>query len=444
MAHDARQTRRAQSGLGHTRSAGRARGRTRARHLGQAADRGVRHREIQREVPRVGVEVPQGVGRALRTHGFLARLRRRVCDLRARVRRVGVGDLEALPRGRARLQRQTRRAVLRPLRHGALVARARPTGRVPRRARPERHRAVALDETGERRTRELARVDDDAVDVAFERRVGRASGCRVRARAGAARRRQGRGEGFARLRACLARCCARRGGARSRARGARDTRGARARGLALPAALRRRDPRGRPRQLDPRTHGAPHRRHGDLRHDRGRHRHRAPSAVVRRGRLGHCAKGEAPRVAGRRRGGPLRRRARRRRSRHVLQGRRRRADGGPQSARTALQEVAREPQLPALLALQDGALLLRDAGVVPRDDALQGSHDRAQPPHALGAARGGGEAARGLAREQRRLEHLARTVLGHSAAVLGVHRVRRTTRDRQRGRAARARRFAAR
>ena len=131
------------------------------------------------------------------------------------------------------------------------------------------------------------------------------------------------------------------------------------------------------------------------------HRMPLPEAVGAEGRL-RCA--TSGRVA----------------ARHVLQGRRRAADGRPEGPRAALPEGARGAQLPALLALRHAALLLPGAGLVHRDHGHQAAHARAQRPRALGPARRRHRALRRVAREQRRLEHLARPLLGDAAAVLGL------------------------
>ena len=86
----ARPARRPQGRLGHPRPAGRARGREGARHQRQAADRGVRRRGLQPTLPRVGLDLPRGVGEALRAHRLLARLRAPLRHLRAAVRRLGL------------------------------------------------------------------------------------------------------------------------------------------------------------------------------------------------------------------------------------------------------------------------------------------------------------------------------------------------------------------
>ena len=70
---DARLLRRAQGRLGLPRPAGRDRRRAAARDQEQGRDRGVRHRRVQRALPRVGLRVPRGLEPADRAHRLLGR-----------------------------------------------------------------------------------------------------------------------------------------------------------------------------------------------------------------------------------------------------------------------------------------------------------------------------------------------------------------------------------
>ena len=71
----ARALRRPARRLGLPRPAGRARGGEAPRHLGQAPDRGLRHRRVQRALPRVGADLPRRVGAPHRAHRLLDRHR---------------------------------------------------------------------------------------------------------------------------------------------------------------------------------------------------------------------------------------------------------------------------------------------------------------------------------------------------------------------------------
>ena len=75
---DARAVRRAPRRLGLPRPAGGAGGREGAGPLQQGRDRGLRHRRVQRALPRVRAGLPRGVGAAHRAHRLLARHRARL------------------------------------------------------------------------------------------------------------------------------------------------------------------------------------------------------------------------------------------------------------------------------------------------------------------------------------------------------------------------------
>ena len=186
LSHHARQARRAQGRLGLSRLARRSRGRKGARLLRQARDRGLRHRAVQREVPGVGAALRRRLAVAHVADRHVARHRRRVLDDAQRVHRERVVAVPSHVGRRRDLRRLQGRAVLRPVRHRAVVARAGPAGRVPR-----PHRAVGLRALPRRGSRlRPARLDHDSVDAAVQhRRRGRP---RHRVRAGAERRTRSR------------------------------------------------------------------------------------------------------------------------------------------------------------------------------------------------------------------------------------------------------------
>ena len=117
--------RRAEGRLGLPRAAGRDRRREGARLQRQARHRGLRHRRVQRPVPRGGPAQRRPVRGDDRPHGLLGRHVRPVPDDGLRVRRerlVGAdADLRQGPAGRG----LPRRSVLPALRHHAVRPRAR-------------------------------------------------------------------------------------------------------------------------------------------------------------------------------------------------------------------------------------------------------------------------------------------------------------------------------
>ena len=140
---DAREVRRAQGRLGLPRPAGRDRRREGARPLDEGRDRGVRHRRVQPEVPRVGLHVPGGLAAADRAHRDVGRPGRRLPHARHHLHRVGLVGAEAdLEQGPA-VRGSQGRPVLPALRHVALEPRGR--AGLPRRDRPERLRALPGD-----------------------------------------------------------------------------------------------------------------------------------------------------------------------------------------------------------------------------------------------------------------------------------------------------------
>ncbi len=265
LSDDARLPRRAQGRLGLPRAAGRDRRRTEARHL-------VTRR---RSRSTVGIERFNAECRAS-VFAYLEewnRLTERIgfwLDLEHAYRTLDESYIESvwwalaqIARARPALRGPQGRALLPALRDDALLARGR--ARLPGRGRPERVPEAAAWRGGERAA---AGVDDDAVDAARQRRGGgvarRATYARVRARRGAtfvlaeARVAAVLGED-----AEIARALQRRASSR---RATAPTHG----------------PIFAAQDRDAGAAADPRRR---VRHDRGRHRHRAPRAGVRRGRL---------------------------------------------------------------------------------------------------------------------------------------------------------------
>ena len=253
-----------QGRLGLPRPAGGDRGREGAGPHQQAPDRGLRHRRVQRPLPPVGRALRPGLGVAHRAVRRLDRHRRRLPHPRQQLRRVGVvAGAPALGQGPA-LRGPPGQPLLPPLRHGAVVARAGPARRVPRRGRPGRLRPLPR---GGRRGRP-AGVDDHAVDADLQR--GRRRRPRHRVRPGARRRGRprhgdGRGPGG-------------RGGQRRRALlRARPRRRPLQPAVRLPAARRRR-PAGGGRRLRDHRGGLGHRPHRPRVRQRRHGRGQAPRA----------------------------------------------------------------------------------------------------------------------------------------------------------------------
>ena len=124
--HDAGQARRPQGRLGLPRAPGRGRGRKGARLLGQVRDRGLRHRALQRQVPRVGAALRRGLAVAHLAHRHVDRHRRRVLDALQRVHRERVVAVPPDLGRRRDLRGLQGRPLLRPLRHRVVEPRARP------------------------------------------------------------------------------------------------------------------------------------------------------------------------------------------------------------------------------------------------------------------------------------------------------------------------------
>ena len=185
LPHDARLLRRAQGRLGLPRPAGRAGGRGGARLHLEGRHRALRHRGVQREVPRVGLPLRRGLRAPDGADRLLGRRRRRLPHARRLLHRVRlVGAAHDLGQGPA-VRGLQGRPLLPALRHRALLARARPAGRLPGRDRPVGVRAPPGDEAGRAAAggRRAADLDDDAVDARLERGGRRRSRPHLRARA---------------------------------------------------------------------------------------------------------------------------------------------------------------------------------------------------------------------------------------------------------------------
>lgn len=163
LPHHARLPRGPQGRLGLPRPARRAGRREGAGLLRQAGHRGVRHRRVQRQVPRVG-DPPHGrLRRADDPHGLLGRPGRRVPDHGPGVRRVGLvvaeGDLHQGPAGPG----PPCRPLVPALRHRPVRPRAGAglrDGRGPVRVRPFPPHLRPAGRRGR-----AAGVDDDPLDL---------------------------------------------------------------------------------------------------------------------------------------------------------------------------------------------------------------------------------------------------------------------------------------
>ena len=169
---DAGLPRRAEGRLGLPRAAGRARRREGARLRRQERHRGLRHRRVQRPVPRVRAAPRRRLRGDDRADGLLGRHRPPLPHHGAGLRRVGVVGAQADPRQGPAGRGLPRRAVLPALRHRALRPRAGAGLRDGH--RPQRLRAVPADLRSVRRARRPARVDHHAVDAGVEHRRRRA------------------------------------------------------------------------------------------------------------------------------------------------------------------------------------------------------------------------------------------------------------------------------
>ena len=123
---DARALPRPARRLGPLRPARRDRSRAAAGHLRQAADRGVRHRRVQRALPRVGDRLRRRVGAADRADRVLGRHRAGLPDDGRRLHRERLVELAELYAGAACSRRATRSCLLPAVRHGPVEPRGRP------------------------------------------------------------------------------------------------------------------------------------------------------------------------------------------------------------------------------------------------------------------------------------------------------------------------------
>ena len=138
----------------------------------QARDRGLRHRGVQRPLPRLGAALRRGLVVADQPQRRVDRHRRRLLDAGQRLRRVRlVARAPAVGQGPA-LRGPPGHALLRPVRHRPQLARGGPG--LPGRGRPVDLRALPAG--GRRRPRRRpAGVDHDAVDAHLQRRPPRSA-----------------------------------------------------------------------------------------------------------------------------------------------------------------------------------------------------------------------------------------------------------------------------
>ena len=365
-------------------------------HL-QGRHRALRHRRVQRPVPRVGVRVPRGLDGADRAHRLLGRPRAPLPHARPDLHRVGVVGAEVDVGQGPAVRGPQGRALLRALRHRALLARGRPG--LPGRRGPERLREVP---------RHAAR----------RRRCATATCCWC------GRRRRGRWSRTPPSRSTRssptraptrATCSPRRSSRACWARRRRSSTASPAREM-LGAAYEPPFPFIPAEAYGEKGHTRPARR---LRHRRRRHRHRPHRDRVRRGRLparpGAGARRRQPGAARRHL-----RRAHRPVRRPLGQGRRPRPRRGPARARAAAARGDLPARLPALLALRHAAALLRQAVLVHRDLEAARPPAGRQRDRRLAPGAHQARALRALAGEQRRLGDLARALLGHAAAGLAL------------------------
>ena len=347
----------------------------------------------------------RGVGAADGADRLLGRPRRGLPHARRLLHRVRlVGAADDLGQGPA-VRGPQGRPVLPALRHRAVLARAGPAGRVQRRDRPLRLRALAGDEAGRAAAgrRRAARVDDDAVDARLER------GGRGRPRADLRARARPTTASVLVLAEALVE--------RVLGDGRRPARALRRRRRSLGAAY------------EPPFPFIPGSAYGEkghtvlparLRHRRGRHRPRPHRDRVRRGRLpprrAAGADGRQPGEARRH----LRRAHRPLRRPRGARGERR-PRRGPARARAAA-SASRTTSTPtrtagaaarALLYYAKPSWYIRTSQI--RDRLLASNETRQLAPAARQA-----RALRQLAGGQRRLGAVARALLGHAAAGVAL------------------------
>ena len=257
---DARPLRAAQGGLGLPRPAGRARGREGARLPAQARHRALRHRRVQREVPRVGAALHRRVERADRADRLLDRHRRRLLHARRTSTSSRSGGRSSRSGRRASSSRATRWC-----RTARAAARRSPrtSWRSATRTSSTRPSTCTFPLRG-RAGRVAARLDHHAVDARAARRDRRGSRGDLRARPLGRRHADPR-----------------RGARRARAGRGRRDRGADA-GLGAARACATSRPSPTSRDYGERGHTV---LAGRLRLDRGRHRRGPHRRRLRRGRL---------------------------------------------------------------------------------------------------------------------------------------------------------------
>ena len=150
----------------------------------QGGDRGVRHRRVQRAVPRVGLRYVEEWNRADRADRLLDRPRRRLPDARHRAtssrsggRSSRCGSKDLLYEGHKVVPYCPRCGTALSSPRGRARATATSRTRASTCASPSRAAAGPLE-----RGRRAARVDDDAVDARLQRRGRRRPRAHVRAR----------------------------------------------------------------------------------------------------------------------------------------------------------------------------------------------------------------------------------------------------------------------
>ena len=132
----------------------------------KARDRGVRHRRVQRAVPRVGLRVPRGLERADRAHRLLGRPRRRLPHARHRPTSSRSGGRCSRSATRACSTRATRSSrTARAAARRCPATRSRSATRTSSTRRVYVRFPVAEDGGPVQARRRAARLDDDAVDA---------------------------------------------------------------------------------------------------------------------------------------------------------------------------------------------------------------------------------------------------------------------------------------
>ena len=431
--------------LGHPRPARRARGRAAARHHREERDRGDGHRGLQRR-PRASrcCEYTRRVGGVRHPPGALGRLRARLQDARRHLH--GVRDLGVQDACTTRASPTRATACCRTA--GATRRRCRTTSCAwtttsTRCAGPAGHghvpaagaKAEALGAHGGAR----ARVDDHARGRC--RRTSRSPSAPTSSTsvvAAAARRTSASCAGRRRVEVLGAYLPRPRGdyakelgyeATTPRGR-SRPSRGAELAGVTYDRALRLL--RGRSRRRHQNALAGPRRR---LRHDRGRHRHRAPGARLRRGRPGGRRGGRHPPVMPVDDGGRFPTEVPDVAGELVFDANKPLIgpQGGHGPARRVPERRVRlvrhdelRALLPALLALPQPADLQGGLELVRARDRVPRPHGRAQPADHLGARERQGRPVRQVARRRARLVDQPQPLLGLADPGVEERRPRRT------------------